>query len=76
MNEEQKEEMEEMLRTNEKLFAGFLLLKSHIRLKRNRKDRAELNIIFENYAFLLSERKNYAEMEKRLKAINGFMGLR
>lgn len=76
MSDENKTEMEEMLRINEKLFTGFLLLKGLMEVNKKVKVRNDLEYICENYAYLLSERKNYLEIEKKLKSLNGFYGLR
>lgn len=76
MIEDQKEELEEMLKLNEKLFTGFLLLRALVEMNKKAKVRNDLAFVYENYSYLLAERKNYLETEKKLKAINGFMGLR
>jgi len=75
--EEHKEELEEFARTNQNLFLGLLLLRQlGLTKKSKRKIKDEdLEFIYNNYAYLISERKNIMELENKIKSISNFMGL-
>lgn len=76
MNEEQQEQLTELIHLDEKLFTGFLLLKGLVEINSKRKARQDLQFIYDNYAYLLAERKNTLELKKKLESLNGFYGLR
>jgi len=68
------EELTEV-KNNQAIFLAYIVLKDMCS-KRKKPKKEDLNFIFQNYSFLLAERKNVVEYEKKLKAINNFMGLR
>ncbi len=72
----EKEQIEEILGTlDDRAFLSFLVLKTLVDKKNAKINRQDLHLIYTTYALLLIERKNYVETEKKLLALNGFMGL-
>jgi hypothetical protein len=63
----QKEQLEELLQLDQRLFSGFLLLRGMLTVNEKGNVKEELNFVYQNYCFLLSERRNYLELEKKIK---------